>query len=767
MILIFFALPMGAGALLPLLPNPLRRHPGWWAVAVCTALFGLALALVPRVADGRDVTFAFDWVPSMGVNFSFLLDGYTLFFILLITGMGSLILLYSREYMAHHPHRLKFYGWMLAFTGAMIGLVISSNLVVLYLFWEMTTISSFFLIGLSDREEESRWNAVQALVITTLGSLAMLAGFLLIYAALGTLELPEIWAGAEELRESSLLIPIVALVLIGAVTKSALFPFHIWLPSAMVAPTPVSAYLHSATMVTAGVFLVARLTPAFVGVPEWEVTLVTLGMVTLVVGGVLALRQHDLKALLAYSTVSQLGMMMALYGLGTELAAEAATLQLMSHATFKGSMFLVAGAIEHETGTRDLRRLGGLAGAMPGLAVVAAIAALSSGGIPPLNGFVSKEALLDASLEPSGIKGWVVPLVLVVGSAITLAYSLKYLVGPFFGRPKDPSLPRHRPPWGLVFSPGVMAVAMVALGVYPALVAGDLISPAVGAITQHEADVELSLWHGLTLPLALSVIVIAAGVVAYPLVGRINDLLSPATARSTFVRGYQATVDFTYKTVPRVYWHLQNGDLRGYVAVIVLFTLAVSTAGLIRAQGPPFSDLFTDVGLGALDYALAVMMGLGGLALIFRKGRLETIFMLGMVGMLVAAAFALYSAPDLAITQILIELLMVILFMLGLRHMRRMFNVSFRWSSTTAQLLVSAAFGALVTVLLLSVLVTPQHPSISPFFIENTETVAKAKNVVNTILVDFRGYDTLGEITVIALAALAAFAMVRARRERG
>ena len=767
MVLFFFALPIGAGALLPFLAPFLRRHVGWWATGVAAALFSLALTQVPRIADGRPIEFSFDWVPSLGVRFSFLLDGFSLFFVLLITGMGTLILFYSHEYMAHHQHREKFYGWMLVFTGAMLGLVTASNLIVLYFFWELTTIASFFLIGLSDREEESRWNAVQALVVTTLGSLAMMAGFLLIFTALGTMEIPQIWDRASELRQSFLLVPIVALVLVGVVTKSAIFPFHIWLPSAMVAPTPVSAYLHSATMVTAGVFLVARLTPAFGGVPEWEVPVVVLGMAALIVGGILALRQQDLKALLAYSTVSQLGMMMALYGLGTELAAAAATLHLLSHATFKGAMFLVAGAVEHGTGTRDLRLLGGLAGVMPALAGVAIIAALSSGGIPSLNGFVSKEAILDASLDTSGVGGWVLPLVLVVGSVITLAYSLKFLLGTFFGGPKHASLHSHRPPIGLVISPAVMAGAILALGVYPALMAADLISPAVTAITQQEVHVELALWHGFALPLALSAIVIVAGVAAYPYLGQINNLLSPAAARGTFVQGYQAFVDFMYNTVPRVYWHLQNGNLRVYVVVIILYTFGVVAAGLARAQGPPYSDLFSDVDLGVIDYSLASLLSLAGLVLLFRRGRLEAILNLSLVGLLVAAVFAVYSAPDLAVTQILVELLLAVLFVLGLRHMLRMVNVPFAKTAVTMQALVSLVFGGLVTLLVMAVLVSPQNPSIFPFFIENTETVGRAKNVVNTILIDFRGFDTLGEITVIGLAALAAFAMIRARRERG
>lgn len=766
MILLFFTLPMAAGAIAPLLPSPLRRNLGFPSAALMAALFGLALAQIPQVSQGQHLLFTFSWVPDMGVNLSFILDGYALFFTLLITGIGSLIFLYSHRYMAHHPHQLRFYSWMLAFAGAMLGLVTSANLILLYIFWEMTTISSFFLIGLSDNDDKSRWNAVQALIVTSLGSLAMLAGFVLIYITLGTLELTDIWARAGELKDTSLLAPMVALIVVGAVTKSALFPFHIWLPAAMVAPTPVSAYLHSATMVKAGVFLVARLTPVFAAVAVWEVTLVTLGLVTLVIGGVLALGQRDLKALLAYSTVSQLGMMVALYGLGTDLAALAATLHLMSHAIFKGAMFLVAGIIEYEVGTRELRSLGGLARAMPALALVTGVVALSLGGIPPLSGFLSKETILHASLHLSGFSGWAVPLLLVLGSAVTLAYSLRFLLGTFGGasqgaarRPKIPVL--------LLFTPAVLAVATLVIGVYPALIGGDLISPAVESLVQRPYQASLHLFEGFTLPLALSLVAIAAGVALYLYRSPINQLLSPIITRSTVERGYQVIIDFSYNTVPRLYLHLQNGDLRRYLVVIILLAMALVTVALAKAAAPPFSHLTDSVNLGVLDYGLVVFLTLGGGALLFRRQPLDMVLVLGFIGVLVAAIFALYSAPDLAITQIVVELLLVVLFMLGLSRMLRMFNVSPSRPVVPLQLLFSAAFGAMVTVLLLAVLVTPQHPSIYPFFLENSQGLAKAKNVVNTILVDFRGFDTLGEITVVGIAALAVFAMARAVRERG
>jgi multicomponent Na+:H+ antiporter subunit A len=767
MLPIFFALPAGAGIAALFLPKALQERLGWLSATVTASLFGLALAYLPRIADGGFVHFSYDWVNDAGVNFSFLLDGYSMFFTLLVAGMGTLIFFYSQEYMSRHPHRLKFYAWMLAFTGSMLGLVTSANLIVLYVFWEATTICSFFLIGLSDKEEQSRASAVQALVITSLGGLAMLAGFLLIYVAVGTFELPEIWARADAIRDSALAVPIAVLVGLGVVTKSAMVPFHIWLPSAMVAPTPVSAYLHSATMVKAGVFLAARMTPVFHGMAEWEGMLVGMGLVTLVVGGVLALRQTDLKALLAYSTVSQLGMMMALYGLGTELAAAAATLHLMSHATFKGAMFLIAGAVEHGTGTRNLERLGGLASAMPALATLATVAALSSGGIPPLNGFVSKEAMLGASLETEGWREWGVTATVVVGSAFTLAYSLRFLMGTFFGQARDADVHPHKPSMGLLAPIGVLAAAMVALGVYPALTERMLMSPAVAAVTQQLVHVELGLWHGVTRPLMLSVAAIAAGVSIYMVTDALNEMLSPVAARRTFERAYTGAVGWVERGLPRVFWRLQNGDLRTYVVVIVLFVIGLTALAATRVASIPLSDLFEGAELGVLDYALASLLVVGGAAMIFRRGRLESVINLGFVGMLVVSVFALYSAPDLALTQVLVELVMVLLFVLAFRKMLRVFHVSKKATTLAIQAMISAAFGAFVSLILLAVLATPQHPSIAPYFLEQAPTEGHSKNVVNSILIDFRGYDTLGEITVIALAALAAFAIVRAIKERG
>ena len=773
MTLLFFAVPMAAGAAAPLLPSFMRRYLGLYAAAVMAFLFGLALAQVPLSFGENTQTFSFAWMPDLGVNLSFILDGYSLLFVLLITGIGTLIFLYSQRYMGHHTHILKFYCWMLIFAGSMLGLVTSANLIVLYLFWEMTTISSYFLIGLSDENSRARRNAMRALTITVLGGLAMLAGFVLIYITLGTFELSEVMARASEIRESPLLTPIVILIILGAVTKSAIFPFHIWLPSAMVAPTPVSAYLHSATMVKAGIFLVARFTHVFAGIPTWEVTLVVLGLATLIVGGFLALRQYDLKALLAYSTISQLGLMIALYGLGTEVAEAAATFHLLSHAVFKGALFLIAGTIEYEIGSREVRSLEGLAFLMPVLAGVAAVVSLSLGGIPPFSGFVSKEALLDAALHvPHSVDAfhWVAAGILVLGSAVTLAYSLRFLLGAFGGSHAGPRPIRPSVPSLLVMAPGALAVVTVVIGVYPELVDGGLISPAVEALAGHPYKAGLHLWGGFKLALLFSVIAIALGIVVYMYYQQINSRVwmfmgRGLTHRGLAVRGFEQVMIFLTRSAPRIYLRFQNGDLRRYIAVVVLAAMALVAMALVRTGAPPFSRLVEGANLGVIDLALALFLALGTAFLLFRRRPLEMVLALGFIGALVTAAFALYSAPDLALTQLVVELLMVVLLVLGISKMLKTFNVSAPRKVLALQVGFSAAFGVMVTFLLLAVLSTPQHPSIAPFFLENSAALAKAKNVVNTILVDFRGFDTLGEITVVGMAALAVFAMIRAVRE--
>jgi multicomponent Na+:H+ antiporter subunit A len=701
----------------------------------------------------------------MGVAFSFVLDGYSTIFLLMISGIGSLIFLFSDEYMNSHKHRVKFYVWMLAFSGAMIGLVTSANLIILFLFWEMTTITSFFLIGLQDEEQDSTWNAIQAFTLTLIGGLAMLAGFLLIYDVLGTMEIPEITMRASELLASNSLIPIVVLIMLGVFTKSALIPFHTWLPRAMVAPTPVSAFLHSATMVTGGVFITGRFLSVFSGVQTWEMMGLVGGLATLLMGGILALKQTDLKALLAYSTISQLGIMVALYSIGTESAALAATIHLISHAIFKGGLFLVVGIVEHMSGTRDLNRLGGLAKASPLLAIIATLLVLSSGAVPPLVGFVSKELMLEAAINPTGLEGWLLLIVLVAGSIVTLAYSLKFLIPTFFSQPSKPIDSIKRIPRILFLAPGVLAGLSLLFGVIPQLLGPNLLEPAMLAITGEQRVVHIVFWNGFNLPFGFTIIATIFGFVSFKLLNRINKTLVLITSRSVFDEGYQHFVRFTYNAPPRIFWYLQNGDIRCYITAIVVFLGILVLAAFSVAEGISLRFLLELGSLNPVGTILAVFLGLLSLMLVTRKGRLEAVFSLGMIGMAIAVIFALYSAPDLALTQILVELLMIVLFVLVFIKTLRMFNRNSTGQLNVLHMIISIFFGGIVSVTLMAVLSTPQTSSIATFFVDNSLIQANAKNIVNTILIDFRGFDTMGEITVIGIAALSCFAMLRSSKE--
>ncbi len=728
---------------------------------ILALVFVCGLIQLPSIADGNIIEFRSVWIPYMGVDLSFVLDGYSILFLLMISGIGSLIFLFSQGYMSSHKHRIKFYVWMLAFSGAMIGLITSANLIILFIFWEMTTITSFFLIGLEDEQKDSCWNAIQAFTITVVGGLAMLAGFLLIYDALGTMEIADIAMRASELHANNSSILIAVLIMFGIFTKSALIPFHTWLPRAMVAPTPVSAYLHSATMVTGGVFLTARFLSVFSGVPTWEIMGLVGGLITLIVGGVLALKQTDLKALLAYSTISQLGIMVALYSVGTETAALAATIHLISHAIFKGGLFLVVGIVEHISGTRDIDRLGGLAGVSPVLAIIATLLVLSSGAVPPLVGFVSKELMLEASIHPTGLEGWLLLIILVVGSIVTLAYSLKFLIPTFFNQCSNPIESIKGVPLNLVFAPGILAVLSLVFGIAPQLLGGNLLEPAMLAITGEQMVLHLTIWNGFSLPFGFTMATILLGFVTYKLLNKLNKPLILVTSRSIFDGAYQHFVRFTYDLPPRVFWYLQNGDIRFYTAAIVMFLGILVISAFYIAEDIPLTVLREVSNLNPLGIILSALLGLLGLLLVTRKRRLESVFALGMIGMTIAAIFAIYSAPDLALTQILVELLMIVLFVLVLIKTLRMFNREDKSQLIGLNLAISIFFGAIISVTLLAVISTSETVSISTFFVDNSLIQANAKNVVNTILIDFRAFDTLGEITVIGIAALGCFAMLR------
>ncbi len=513
-----FLFPWLGAALLPCLRPLLGRQIGRWALIPPATSFLITLTFVTSTSHDQGMRYALPWFPTLGVNFALWIDGLSLFFALLIAGMGLLITWYSHYYLDPRERQVRFYAYLLCFMGAMLGLVLSANLLTLFVFWELTSISSFLLIGFWQTRPESLYGARQALLVTVLGGLALLGGLLMLYQVTGTLELPELAKSSEVIRDSPLYPAILGLVLVGAGAKSAQFPLHFWLPNAMAAPTPVSAYLHSATMVKAGLFLVCRMLPVLGGTETWMYAVMTIGLVTFFVGGILALWQHDLKALLAYSTISQLGAIMLLFGPGTAESVRAAIFHLFNHATFKGALFLLVGIIEHQAGTRDRRELTGLLSRLPVTGTLAAIAALSMAGVPPFNGFLSKELAYDALLtspSPTAL-GWLLPGLSVAGSLLTVTYSLAIVHGIFFGRaPKTLTDHLHDPSIGMLLAPALLAGLCVLHGAIPRWLDGVLLTPAVFSVIGQQPLAQVALWHGLNLPVLMSLVTLVGGVMLY------------------------------------------------------------------------------------------------------------------------------------------------------------------------------------------------------------------------------------------------------------
>jgi multicomponent Na+:H+ antiporter subunit A len=736
------------------------RAAGWLLALLPLALTVYFASFLGVVASGESVRARYDWAPSLGVSLSFTLDGLSLLFALLISGVGALILVYAGGYLTGHPQLGRLYAFLLMFMASMLGLVLSDNLLALFVFWELTSISSYLLIGFEHQRGKARAAALQALLVTGGGGLALLAGLLLLGQAGGSLELSTLLGRGEQLRAHPLYLPALLLILLGAFTKSAQFPFHFWLPGAMEAPTPVSAYLHSATMVKAGVYLLARLSPALGGTDAWVGIVSIAGGITMLTGAWMALVQSDLKRILAYSTVSALGTLTLLLGLGGSLAVQAAMAYLLGHALYKGTLFLVAGALDHETGTRDVDSLGGLGRVMPLTAVAAGVAALSMAGLPPLFGFIGKELSYEAVLH-APVAVWAAASAVAANVALV---AVAGLVGfrPFLG--KSASTPRspHEAPLSLLLGPLTLAGLGVAFGVWPGLGAESLMSGASTSVFGTPAGVHLALWHGLTPALGLSVVTLAGGAAAYASRGFLRRVASRwgRAARWGPARWYELALKGLQGLAVGQTRLLQSGYLRYYLMITVAVTAGL--AGYAVAARGPLNVVVNWSDLRFYEVGLAVLILLATLAAILLKSRLAAIAALGVVGYGVALIFVLFGAPDLAMTQFLVETLTVILFVLVFYHLPESRIVSgrvARWRDAA----VAVAVGAVMTVLVLAG--TPEnYPSISAYFVENSVPRGHGRNVVNVILVDFRGFDTLGEITVLSVAAVGVYALLKLRR---
>ncbi|MGP1395130.1 MAG: putative monovalent cation/H+ antiporter subunit A [Inquilinaceae bacterium] len=736
---------------------------GWFAVLIAVVGFALFATYLPVIADGETIRVAWDWVPSLGVALSFYLDGLSLLFALLITGVGAAVFLYSGTYMQGHPRLGRFYLYLVAFMLSMLGLVLADNLITLFVFWELTTVTSYLLIGFESHKAEARRSALQALLVTGLGGLAMLAGFLMIGAIGGTYELSELIAQGDAIAGHAMYAPILVLVLLGAFTKSAQFPFHFWLPNAMSAPTPVSAYLHSATMVKAGIYLMARMHPLLGGTEAWGLILASVGAVTAVWGALSALRQTDLKLMLAQTTVMGLGTLTMFLAADIQIALAAAVTFIVVHALYKAALFMVVGILDHEVGTREADALGGLGRLMPVTAIAAGAAAFSMAGFPPFLGFIGKELKYEGALAMTAGPGIVV-VAAVVANALMVAVAGIVAVRPFWGGPfRAPRRP-HRLPWRLGAAPLTLAALGLLFGVAPDLVGGTVVGPAVEAISDRTVSVTLKLWHGINLPLVLSILTFLLGIAVFARQKTVRGLLVRwrASAPMTGDRGYDATMDAVARFAVWQTRVLQGGSLRRYLQ-IVFAALAVSVGATLVLRDSAVWPAAWPSGPAYL-WGVAAMIVAAAWMIVTTGSRLAAICALGVIGFGVALLFVMFGAPDLAMTQIMVETLTVIIVALvmiklpgfkGAAHPGRI--------GRTRDAVISIAVGGLATALILAVVDAPLDLRITDYYAAESAVTAFGRNIVNVILVDFRALDTLGEIAVVAIAGFACYALIRLR----
>jgi multicomponent Na+:H+ antiporter subunit A len=764
-LILSLTLVFGAAFVGPLLVRLMGDRAAWLLSAAPFAAFAMLFSQAGAIGAGEAIIYQVEWFSALGTSLTLKLDGLALLMALLVTGIGGFIVIYAGGYMHGHPQLGRFFLYLLSFMGAMLGLVISDNLILLFVFWELTSITSYLLIGFNHEQKESRWKALQALLVTGLGAMAMLAGFVLIAVVTGSYSITEINGMGELLSASPFYTAIVILVLGGAFTKSAQVPFHFWLPNAMAGPTPVSAFLHSATMVKAGVFLMARLNPSLSGGPLWEYTLAVFGSLTLLVAMFLGLFQKDVKSILAYTTLGVLGVLTMLLGIGSEYAIKAMVVFLVGHALYKATLFMVVGSIDHETGTRDVTLLRGLRKLMPITAVAGGLAALSMSGLPPFFGFIGKELIYKAGVKLNGLE-MVFLVAALVGNLVMMGLALKAGIGPFFGKPNHEALPKkpHEAPLAMWIGPLVLAVSGLIIGVIPFWVTEFMIAPAVAAIKGTEiVHLDLALWNLIkpNLPLLLSGLTVLGGFFVFlyrahfwAMADRVLSAIRPYGAEAMYDRIFNATIWFS-KFQTR---QLQTGRLHDYVFMIVL-----TSVGFLGWAVWNFGGLDFTIDWAAYDIliiGLVLFMGVAAVIAVVSNSYITVLVALGVVGFGIAVIFAYYGAPDLAITQLLVEVLTVVLFMFVVLRLPPLKTISGKLTRLR-DAMMATLFGGLITILLLKAVNIQFDHAISERLAEMSYPDAKGKNVVNVILVDFRALDTMGEIVVIAAAALGIAALVK------
>lgn len=725
-------------------------------------LFAYFAQFISEVSGGDLVTHSYSWVPSFGVNLDFTLDGISLLFSLMITGIGFLVFVYTASYLKGHKYLDRFYGYLSMFMAAMLGLVLSDNLISMFVFWELTSISSFFLIGFNNSNPDSRKSAVTALAITGFGGMLLLAGALVLGSVGGSYSISELVNSSTAIAESSHYIIITILIFGAAFTKSAQFPFHFWLPGAMKAPTPVSTYLHSATMVKAGIYLLMRLTPVLGSTEFWNSTLIIVGAITMTYAAVHTLFRTDLKGILAYSTISALGILVFLIGQGTEGALLAAAVFIVVHALYKATLFLVTGIIDHQTHSRDVTMLKGLRKVMLPVAIAGFLAAISSAGIPPTIGFLGKELTYESTLAVIGMPLLWIALILVT-KILLLHAGFVAGISPFVGKLPENLIDTKKPGPLLWVPPVILAFGGIVFGIFPGIIEESLIKPVVTAMGQDVADQHLALWHGFNTVLWLSVATIVIGTVLYFTL-KPSQRLENAAARveylspkSIFTGSWGAFNKFS-SLWTRI---LQNGYLRNYVSTILVFMIGLTGYSLFHTAR--FSiDFSTLTDITIYEVAVVGIMLVAIFFTVFTRSRLAAVASMGVVGLAICLLFVFYSAPDLAMTQFSIDTLTVILFVLVLYRLPRYLKLS-DYKTRIRDGVLSLAFGSIISILILEVLAEPVDNQISEYYAQNSYVLAHGKNVVNVILVDFRGSDTFMEISVLAIAAIGVFALLKLR----
>ena len=776
MLPIIILLPLILGTtLVSLLKQSSRRLTAFAAVGVSMTSLGLLLTQAREVFNGAVITQSWSWLPQLGIDFSFRLDALGLLFALLISGIGTLIYIYAYFYLGSKNSLNKLYLLLMLFMAAMLGISLSNNLILLLVFWELTSISSFLLVGYWSNYDAAQRGSRMALTITGMGGLAMLGGFILLGQITGTYEIDQILTMTAQIQSHALFVPTLLLILLGAFTKSAQFPFHFWLPNAMAAPTPVSAYLHSATMVKAGIFLVARLLPIFAGAALFHNLVTFIGLFTLCMAAFFAIFKEDLKGLLAYSTISHLGLIMCLLGIGSPLAVAAAIFHIINHATFKAALFMIAGIIDHESGTRDLRKLSGLWQLLPYTATLTMVTAASMAGVPLTNGFLSKEMFFTELL--SNLSGPVLicsAIVATLAGIFAVAYSVRLVHGVFFDGPVGKQVPNkdaHEPPFGMRAPATLLAFLCILVGLFPALLVENIVNSTARASTQvmDFEGAHLALWHGFNMPLLMSLIASIGGLIFYFSLakgGKIREIdLDPYLGRLQGRVAFDLFLKSLLLNSRKFKRWTENGKLQSYILWIVIFSIAIVSL--------PFLGQGLTTGTRELTHApaLAVVLWLllfssCWMMLWFHHERIKAVLISGAIGLVVTMVFICFSAPDLALTQITVDVVTTVLLLMSLSLLPQLTpyesSVSRRWRD--ALIAIGGGLGiAWITWLIL----TRDHNSISWFFMQQSIPLGGGTNVVNVILVDFRGFDTFGEITVLGIAGIGALCLMDGMRTHG